>query len=522
MFELLNFGTDSGSAANTLKVYDPTPLQAHLETIGIGMNDINFFTWEALPGRSYGRFLVYESQWKKAFPGGVTESTVALRISWYTPSGSLVQKLFTNLVLTGSAFLMSPNQETTVEAPPDENGNPQEPINRGQDGERLMVVELEHNLGHSKGHVLISEAKEFVDITQLFTGSELLQTPNLFNVYTVPSIPKADYIAYIASTHFLTAFIPAGGGAPKLTNELFTYPEPYANPLLYNKVVTRKTPPEVKFVLQSDDLCKNQFFESDPMLLDYSNEEGYFYKSPVRANTKVEGIKVLIPYAMVDHRKIEFEPLFGKAEANRFRDKITYYAQKRLLREVDMVYQGLVEGEPSQDVQSITYYFQESNGGLRTHLRTIPWEVTNAILAPRIVTCKDNIFRATLLSDMTNPGQGNPTATAVITKILNKQFLIDRQAEIADPLRLWVGLKAGARVYVYRECTSCAYVIIQGECPPTSPPQPEPLGKCCVTFEIENDGTTGYCYRVTKKTCDSLGGTWVEGGYCPDPPYCET
>lgn len=524
MFELFNLSSDSGTAINNLKVYDQTKLQAHLESIGIGLNDINFFTWEAWPGRSYGRFLVYERQWKEAFPNNPTEDTIALKITWITPSGTQISKLFNKLVLTGTAFVMSPNEKTTIVQPPDAQGNPVPDKNIGQDGERLMVVEVEHNAGYTNGHVTIEEAGDFPGISSLFDNGGMLQTPNLFNIYTLPSIPKKDYIAYIASTHFLTVFLDGGGGLPKLTNDLFEYPDPAVNPLLYNKVVTRETPPEVKFVLQSDDLCKNEYFRSQPMNLEQMDqEEAYFYKSSVRANTKVEGIEVLIPYAMVDHRKLEFDEFAGRNEANRFRDKIEYYAKKRLLRHVDMIYQGLVLGDIAQDVQSITYYFQQSNGGLRTHLRTIPWEVINAIYAPRTVTCKDVMFRGVLLTDMSNPSEGVPKARAVITKILDKMFLIDRDAEVNDPLRLFTGLKAGAQVYVYRECKSCKYVIIQGECPPTSIPPVTPMGKCCVNFNIENNASTNYCYEVTSKTCQTLGGSWTEGGECPDlpePPYC--
>lgn len=529
MFELFNLSTDSGTAISRLKVYDQTKLESHLASIGIGMSDINFFIWEALPGKSYGRFLVYEHQWKEAFPNNPTEDTIGLKISWITPGnpdqdGTLIEKDFTNLTLTGTAFLMSPNEPTpTQPQAPDQDGNEQPPIQLGQDGQRLMIVDVEHNVGYTKGHTLIEEATTFPGISGLFVNGGMLQHPNLFNIYTLPSIPKSDYIAYIASTHFLTTFLLPGGGQPKLTNDLFEYPDPEVNPLLYNKVVTRKTPPQVVFVLQSDDLCKNEFFRSQPMPLDFSNEENYFYKSPVRTNSEVDGIEILIPYAMVDHRKLEFDEFAGRDEANRFRDKITYYAQKRMLREVDMIYQGLVMGELAQDVQRITYYFQGSNGGLRTRIQTIPWEVTNAILAPRTVTCKDVMFRAVLLTDMTISSEGMPKARAVITKILDKMFLIDRDAEINDPLKLFVGLKAGAQVYVYRECKSCKYVIIQGECPPTSVPPTTPMGKCCVNFQIENNDSTNYCYEVTSKTCEVLGGTWTQGGQCPDlpdAPYC--
>lgn len=520
MFELQNLSTSSGSATSKLKVYDQTKLRSHLESIGIGLNDINFFTWEALPGRSYGRFLVYERQWKSAFPNSPTTETVTLKISWITPTGVEINKTFNNLTVTGTAFVMSPNQTTQIQQPPNQNNEPQPPINQGQDGERLLVIELEHSSGHTEGHRVYSEVPAFPGITAMFANGQMLQYPNVFNPYTMPDIPRKDYVAYIASTHFLTAYLDPGGGSPKLTNDLFTYPDPEVNPLLYNKVVTRKTKPSIRFVLQSDDLCKNQFYQSDPMELEFETEEAYFYKSPVRVNTAVGGLEVFIPYAMVDHRKLEFDEFAGRDEANRFGDKIKYYAQKRLLREVDMIYQGLVEGPISQDVQSITYYFQESNGGLRTHLRTIPWEVTNAILAPRIVACKDVLFRATLLTDLSTPGQGSPVATAVITKILDKQYLIDREAEIADPLRLFSGLKAGAQVYVYRECGSCDYVIIQGECPPSTIPPVEPMGVCCVEFNIENNGTVSYCYETTSKACQRLGGDWSEGGQCPDPPYC--
>jgi len=533
MFEFANMSS-SESGTKRVMVYDHTELVDHLESIGISPEQVNFFVWRALPDRSHGRFLVWEKQWIAEFGAADTKDTVTLVIKSITPSGTEIQKTF-EVEVTGTAFLMSPNEKTTQEVPPEDPENPEDPpevVNNGQDGERLLLIEVELNAGmyHKASRRYVQHA-DFNNLKSLFAnGSMFSVVPEVFNRYTIPDIPLADYLAYLASTHFLTAYIPEGGGTATLTNSLFSYPEPSNNPMLFNKVTTRKYPPKIKIVLQDNNFCDPEFFKSDDLVILWGTEgtsaEQYFYQSPVASNTEVENYEVFIPFAMVDHIKTEFDPNHGKGQANRFRSVIQEsYANTRLLRDVDITYQGLVLGALSNDVQSITYYFQGYDGGMRTRLRSIPWQVDNAILAPRDVKCKDYLFKGVLLTDMDENEAGMPQAEAVVTKILNDQFLIDRKVVVSDPLGTFSDLKAGTKVYLYRECTSCDYVIIQSECPPPSPLPTSPMGSCCVQFQIEDDSSSSYCYETNKRACDVLGGTFIEDGQCPDPPdppYCTT
>lgn len=521
MFEFVGL-TGSGSYTS-VRVYDHTKLQDHLESIGISLEEINFFTWRALPDKSYGRFLVYEKQWIMAFGNNSTNTSVTLRIESRTPSDTLISKTF-NVQITGTAFIMSPNTKTTTNPVP-----PEQPVNNGQDGERLLIIEVElTSNAYHKGSRRYYGHADFAGLKTLFSNGSLFSVnPEVFNRYTVPDIPIGDYVAYLASTHFLTVFIPEGGGLATLTNSLFEYPEPADNPMLYNKVITRQHPPKIKIVLQDDNFCKPNYYKSDELVLIWGTgeaaKEQYFYQSPVASNTQIENYEVLIPFAMVDHIKAEFDENHGKSEANRFRETIQeHYAVTRLLREVDIIYQGLVLGPLANDVQNITYYFQGYDGGIRTRIRSIPWQIDNPILAPRDVKCKDTLFKGVLLTDM-ETDEGMVQAKAVVTKILNDQFLIDRVASVSDPIGVFSDLKAGAKVYLYRECTSCDYVIVQSECPPSSPLPPSPTGSCCVEFQVEDDGSQTYCFLTNKRACDALQGDFAAGGTCPtppDPPYC--
>ena len=514
MFEIQGIG---GSSASSLAIYDQTPLIKHLENIGIGLEDLNFFEWNAFPKKSYGKFLVWEKQWKEVV-GGSTNGSVNLVIEVRNSVDETVSTYFNNLEVVSTSFIQSPNQKTTQTVPPTNPDDPPQEVNGGQDGERMVIVELEHtDMKYHDSYRIYEAHDSFDSLLEMFDNGQMLKPPQVFNNHTIPDMPIREYLAYVASSNFLTVYLPKTGGLPKLTNDMFQYP--LNNPMLYNKVSILAYAPEIKLVLQDDRLCNWGFHKSKIAVLNL--EETYFYKTSVNSTTIREKIDVLIPYAKFDNRLLEFDPDAGEKEADTFVTKIKYYMEKRLLRNVDIIYQGLVLGSLSNDVQSIRYYFSGYDNTFRTRLRTVPWNAGNYILAPREVACKDVLMRATLLADMTEGANSN-TGTAVITKILSKQFLIDREAVINDPLKLLTGMKKGQRAYVYQECGSCEYVAIQGECPPTSVTPNQPNGKCCVEFQIEYDASRTYCYVTTKKVCDALGGTWTEGGYCPTPlPYCE-
>lgn len=519
-----------------ISVYDHTKLQDHLESIGISLEEINFFTWRALPDKSYGRFLVYEKQWIESGIQSVQnpDAPIYLHIKSRTPSDTEISKAF-GVDVTGTAFIMSPNQKTTEEIPPENEGDPPQIINHGQDGERLLIIEVELIRGYTYGDIeyyhkanpLVLSHSSFDSLRNMFDNSELLSVvPEVLNRYEFQSIRLIEYLAYIASTHFLTVYISNLNGKATLTDQLFEYPDPADNPMLYNKVITRQYPPEIKVRLKSDNHCSPDIYESDNLDLNWGIgedvAEDYFYQSPVAYNTDTPKWYTEIPFAMVDHIKAESDPNHGKNEANRFAEQIQEYASTRLLRDVDIVYQGLVLSPLANDVQNITYYFQGYDGGIRTRIRSIPWEIPSYLPWLKNLIGSERIYKGYLLTNI-SPGsgdvQGHTTGKAVILSMSN-EYLIDISKTVYEDTSIFENLKTGMTVLLYRESSDCVFNIIQSECPPDTTPSTT-QGKCCVELSIQNGPTRNYCINTTQLVCQKLGGTWTSGQTCNGNPYCE-
>jgi len=384
---------------------------------------------------------------------------------------------------------------------------------KSQDGSRLLIVELEHNgwLQEFKQTNRVHKAFDtFSDIQSLFENDTLLNDPMIYNKHGISNVSIVDYIAFIASSNFLTAYLPpvtgpGGSIQAKLTNQKFVFPTNVQ--LLYDKVSTLDMPLAYTVILKSDSLCKEEYVYSDVESVDISDN---VYRSPVNANTSTARIDIVMPYELYDHIKGEYIANYAKGIANSTAGVIKPNANTRLARNVDLIYQGLVLGELTNDVQRITYYYQGYKYGLRTRLQTIPWKIHECILSIRD-KCKDTMFRGILLSDYT-AGVG---ASAVVLSMTSHPSIIDvieYTQVVRDPIGVFSTLKKGASVILYKSCGPsgiCDYYIVQSECPTTIPPS-NITGKCVIT---------GYCYNTIEDVCDKLNGTWTAGATCSSTPF---
>lgn len=484
-----------------IKVKDHSYLKNHLEAFGIKMEDLNFFKWQAFPNRSYGKFLVSEAEWLAVNTAkGNVKAELTIQDQNYT-------KTFYNLEVVRTSFLMSPV------------------FNATQDGSRLLIVELEHNADkyHSLNRVFgrnTAIGNLGGELTVPAPGTPLIDLGEIRNDHTMPDVPLVEYLAYIAASQFLTAYLPPGNNSgaenvSHVTKEKFNFPSNLQ--LLYSNISTLETPLRYKVSIRTSDSCVGSFCTSDETVIAVSDT---IYRSAVNSNTNKQNIEVVVPHAFVNHIKAELEYNHCLNEANRIALKIKPYAETRLLRNIDVIYQGLVPGDISNDVQCITYYYQGNDYGMRTRLQTIPWEPYNSIMGVLEPTWNENIFRGVLLSNM-------PNAQAAIFRMVDatvtNKYLQAYNVVLKDRLGAFGTLKAGAKVLVYRDAINCGYYVIQAECPGASPPS-APSGKCCVLFTLPGNGSSvkSVCYQTTEAICNALGGwQWISGGTCPSPPYCE-
>lgn len=507
MFRIAITDTRPEQASKFIQVKDHTYLQEHLNGIGIDLEDVNFFTWQAFPHRSYGKFLVSEKEWI---------AVVGTPVSGLNRKAKLIiedvnsSKEFSNLDIVSTSAFMSPIYPTGV---------------NGQDGSRILLIELEHTA--SKYHKMNRVYKQYQTFSNLLDEfkdeTPKLEAPTVFNQHVIADVPLIEYLAYVASSNFLTVFLPPGESLPKLTNSQFTFPTNLQ--LLYNKSFSLSTALSYKVVIKDDRACeamdgtlstgscKTKYYESDPKTITLSDT---IYKSSINANSDVQNIKVVIPYALVNHIAEDLTSGSGNDEVNGFANSIEVYARTRLLRNIDVTYQGLVPGSITNDIQSITYYFRNNYYGFRTRLRTIPWEMPSSQSWLRVLASTDTVYKGVLLGDMAS-SNGIWNAYALITNLDGK--LVEISALVFDKTSIFSTLKTGDIVLLSREASNCKFHIIQSQCP--TPTSTSPVGKCCVAIPIENGPTRSYCIETTQLVCQRIGGTFTLGGTCDGNPYCE-
>lgn len=481
MFRIYKTNTESisGSTAsnNYVTVRNHLALEDRLQTLGIKLEEVNFWIHQALPGRSFGRFLVYESEW---IAKGLDSGDIQVDLSIADQNESI---LFEALDVVATSFIMSPLQTAN------------------QDEERLLLVELE--LTREKFYTQNHVCKTYESYTELanefYPSTGMLYEPYLFNPFPIPDVPFVEFAAYIAATNFLVAFIPrlAGSAASYKVNLTglstnFGSISSYAR-LIYNSVQVNKSTPAYKIKLQSNKNCLNEVVESNPQTVTLT--ESFFYDSPVNTTTSKTNISYLFPYGA-------YSPEFtdGVAIADTIAYALQTYASSRLNRDLDILYLGVVNVDISMDVQKITWRFDRT--GFTTRLESIPWTVDNIILRPLAEPCEDVIYEATLTSTVIAG-----YALGIIAELGNPSNIINLETMIRDPLGLWEGLKLGSKVYVYQKC-GCVYHIVQGPCPNDNRPTSssgESTGRCCVKWYTQGVGTTTYCYVIPQSICDYIG-----------------
>lgn len=474
----------------SLKVKDHSELVSHLRNKGITLGEVNFFKWQAFPNRSYGKFLVSEAEWIALV--GVPPANKP-RLASLTIADENGSKTFQHLEIVSTSFLMSPIYPTGAQF---------------QDGSRILVIELEHNgmnAEYRRTERLYKAFDQFSDIEALFSNGIDLVNPGKYNRHNVPNVALVDYLAYIASSNFLTSYLPPGSSWARLAWEKFSLPSntsPYQ--LLYSNVSTIDRPLKFNVVLKSDSVCKDDYITSDDKPIVLSDT---VYRSPINANTEVDTIKVVIPYSMFDHIQNEYVANAAKDEANRIATAIVTNANNRLPRTIDLIYQGLVPGDITNDVQCITYYYQGKDYGVRTRLQSTPWEIHECILS-HLDKCKDSIFRGVLLTNLVSG-----FASAIILRTKGVLEVVEYAHQIRDPIGVFSNIKKGSSVLLYKSCSGeydnmCEYNIIQSECPGTEPSNTS--GKCVIT---------GYCYNTIQAVCSKLNGTWTAGAACSSTPF---
>lgn len=524
MFKIAITDTRPAQATKYIQVKDHTYLAEHLARIGIALEDVNFFTWQAFPNRSYGKFLVSEKEWIEIIgapetvpPGAPPDPNnpppLANRKATLVIEDSNNTKEFANLDIISTAAIMSPIYPTGVS---------------GQDGSRILLIELEHTASkYHKHNRVYKQYQTYSDLVSEFKDENpKLRIPQIFNQHVISDVPLIEYLAYIAASNFFTVFLPPGESLPKLTDAKFTFPS--NSQLLYNKSFSLAKALSYKVVIKDDrdceamddsvpfGSCKTKYYESEPKAITLSDN---IYKSTINANTDTQNIKVVVPYALINHIAEDLDSGSGDEEVNSFATDIEPNAKTRLLRVIDVTYQGLIPDSITNDIQSITYYFQSNQYGLRTRLRSIPWEMPSSQSWLRTLAGTDKVYKAVLLSnmDITNiPGEYE--ANAVILNMDGK--LVEISTSVFDRTGIFTEAKTGMLVLVSREASNCRFHIIQSECPPSGTVIVT-QGKCCVSLKIENGPIRSYCIETTQLACQKIGGTWTSGQTCNGNPYCE-
>ena len=509
MFKIAITDTRPAQEIKYIQVKDHTYLAEHLARIGISLEEVNFFTWQAFPNRSYGKFLVSEKEWIEIIGTPNSDNRKAKLVI----EDSNSSKTFSNLDIVSTSVIQSPIYPTGA---------------NGQDGTRILLIELEHTASKYHRHNRVyKQYQTYSDLVDEFKNEDpKLRIPEVFNQHVISDIPLIDYVAYIGASNFLTVFLPPGESLPKLTDSKFSFPSNMQ--LLHNKSFSLSTALKYKVVLKDDrdcegmdnnetaGVCQTTYYVSEPKQITLSDN---IYKSTINANTDISNIEVVIPYALVNHIAEALESGSGQSEVDLFATDIEPNAKTRLLRNIDVIYQGLVPGDITNDIQSITYYFQSNEYGLRTRLKTIPWEMPSSQAWLHNLAGTDKIYKGFLLSNLgSGQVQGYITATAIILTMSGK--LVEISEIIFDTTGIFSDLKTGMTVLLYRDATNCRFHIIQSECPPNEPPSTT-QGKCCVQFQIENGPTRNYCVQTTQLVCQKIKGNWTSGQTCNGNPYCE-
>lgn len=498
--------SEGNKVTKSIQVKNHRYLEEYLLNMGIGLTKVNFFSYNALPDRSYGVFVVSEEEWLSVMPDVSGDIKLNLTIE-----DQYAFKVFKDLSVVKTAFIMSPIAPGAA-----------------QDNQRLLILELELDRDFYHSMYPLVNGFSTWDVFKLkFKNGELLEPPEIFeNNFASNSTMLVEALSYVADVNFLTAYLDPENAAetyPVLTDEAFDHTLVNLEArLLYNDVTVAKYNPKFNLFmfLSTEGVCtpsqqvNENVIVSDLTTVDLDNLNTYV--SPVNSNSVPDKFYFEIGYSRLDSYKHSIDSESSSTFINDFADAIKENGKTRFSCSYDLIYEGVVNVKICNNLHHIDYYFGEF--GLRTRLRTRQWNPNESILIPKNIPCEDKIFKALVLKNF--PSVGSQGSEAIIYKIKPHtaipQVVVDASAFISSPLGVFKWYTAGTTLLVYKACTNCEYHIIQGPCPPSSPSVPEgDNGKCCLEINAENPIT--FCYELKQSECNLLGGSWSAGSCGANP-----
>ena len=175
-------------------------------------------------------------------------------------------------------------------------------------------------------------------------------------------------------------------------------------------------------------------------------------------------------------------------------------------------FQKVIVDSPSKDETLQILKNAKEKYGLRTRLKSIPWEMPNSQAWIRYPVATDLVYKGYLLTNMISGGSDlGHNATAIIFNMQGK--LVELEKEVFDSTGIFSGLEAGMTVLLSRDRSNCRFHVIQSECIPDTSASVQ-LGSCNFSFQIENGPGFNHCLQTTAKTCQKLNGSWTSGGTC--------
>lgn len=493
----LTFGDDE----LTIKVLNQYPIVDKMRNeCGIELPEINYWVWQTYPERSYGKFLVAESDIAQLYDmsGGVSPAKCTLAITDFNVTTTFIDISVRSI----TSYAMALEDSASI------------------DGHRLMAVELEmERLWYDDE---ISSVKEGIcgsqtplartfstwnELTQyLFRDSlELgeLTAPSEFNEKILYNQVSPSYLAAsLASMQGYVAFPSNKTYGAELGTTSTEFTRTNLNSQKYNLIFVEHGTIPYRINLNIRLLTTNYRTGSIAVISDddkiYSNTPtGPFYRSNNLRND--QAIQFLYPWELLDQSSM-YDPFTFMSSF--IKDNIL----KKLSTNFHIICKGVYDGSLNHTLNYLKYAYTRT--GMITELKSKPFKILTFPFVDGYVDDKrEYVYIATLINHMSLGA-----ALADIRHVLNPVTVLFNDYPVFDPLNLVSGYCAGTKCYVYRTLDD-EFVIISGPCNPNSPctPSPDPTGACNYY-----DPETGLaCAITTEATCNALGGTWTSGGTCP-------
>jgi hypothetical protein len=427
-------GEEDETVTNTLLVLNHLPLVKLLKDQGLPTNhvaDCNYFNYWALPYIPNGKFLVSEKQW---IDGGFEVGTFTL-----TVEDEYSSKSFENCYLKSIYYV----QGVPTQGPGDLQAT-------GGQG-RLLVVEIELQCDYNQYKVFIPIVKEpdklYEDGEVVDTGATLLpQLDALPDGYDYAFLgierPFNYYPAYLAHTHFLTAYIPASGGASRkgiITNDSITQSSILdqtndTNSLLISKVSINEINFDFKLLVITTEDPVTDMLESAEQTI--YGEEDFLYKSSVLSQLEfLTGGKFYYPWTILENAESGGT---AQEKIDAIAENLKDNAATRVCIDINLLYLGVISTDPTNDVQRITYSF--TSIGLTTRLETDPWRPWNPYCIPNDVGKGGGDKRANAVLDEAMDPEMEYVNVINVVMTSGSAGTIEEPLSVANQLK-WYGIE---------------------------------------------------------------------------------